>query len=67
MTSVTSLLVTVFLGTLLSYTKLIKAPYKFDGNTELLCTQGRVIGPHLAARGKSHGFSRVAAETWGIF
>ena len=25
------------------------------------------IGPHLAARGKSHGFSRVAAGTWGTF
>ena len=29
--------------------------------------QCRGIGPHLAARGKSHGFSRVAAGTWGIF
>ena len=25
------------------------------------------IRPHLVARGKSHGFSRVAAGTWGIF
>ena len=25
------------------------------------------IGPHLMARGKSHGFSRVAAGTCGIF
>ena len=25
------------------------------------------IGPHLAARGKSHGFSHVAAGTWGTF
>ena len=24
------------------------------------------IGPHLALRGKSHGFSLVAAGTWGI-
>ena len=23
--------------------------------------------PHLAGRGKSHGFSRVAAGTWGKF
>ena len=37
------------------------------GNTELLCTQCRGIGPHLLARGKSHGFSQVAARTWGIF
>ena len=37
------------------------------GNTEFLCTQCRGSGPHLAARGKSHEFSRVAAGTWGIF
>ena len=37
------------------------------GNTELLCPQCRGIGPHSAARGKSHGFSRVAAATRGIF
>ena len=27
----------------------------------------RAIGPHLAARGKSHEFSRVGAGTWCIF
>ena len=37
------------------------------GKTQLLCMQCRRIGPHLVARGKSHGFSRVAAGTWGIF
>ena len=37
------------------------------GNTELLFTQCRGIGPHLALRGNSHGFSLVAAGTWGIF
>ena len=37
------------------------------GNTELLCTQCWGIGPHLAARGKSHGFSRVAVGTWLTF
>ena len=26
------------------------------GKTQLLCMQCRVIGPHLVARGKSHGF-----------
>ena len=31
------------------------------GKTQLLCMQCRGIGPHLLARGKSHGFSRVAA------
>ena len=34
---------------------------------QLLSMQCREIGPHLVARGKSHGFSRVAAGTWGIF
>ena len=29
--------------------------------------QCRGIGQHLASRGKSHEFSRVAAGTWGIF
>ena len=37
------------------------------GKRQLLWTQCRGIGPHLAAREKSHGFSRVAAGTWGIF
>ena len=37
------------------------------GKTLLLCMQCKRIGPHLVARGKSHGFSRVAAGTWRIF
>ena len=37
------------------------------GKTQLLFLQCRGIGPHLVARGKSHGFSRVAAGTLGIF
>ena len=37
------------------------------GNTKFICKQCRGIGPHLAARGKSHEFPRVAAGTWGIF
>ena len=37
------------------------------GNMELPCMQYMRIGPHLAVRGKSHGFSRVVAGTWGIF
>ena len=35
--------------------------------TQLLCMQCRGIWPHLVVRGKSHGFSRVVAGTWGIF
>ena len=38
-----------------------------NGKTQLLCMSCRGIGPNLVARGKSHGFSRVAAGTWGIF
>ena len=37
------------------------------GKTQLLCLRCRGIGPHLAERGKSHGFSLVVAGTWGIF
>ena len=37
------------------------------GKTQLLCMHCRGIGPHHVARGKSHGFSRVAAGTWVIF
>ena len=37
------------------------------GKTQLLCMECSLIGPHLVARGKSHGFSRVAAGTCGIF
>ena len=37
------------------------------GNTELLCPQCRGFGPHLPPRRMSHGISRVAAVTWGIF
>ena len=36
-------------------------------NTEFLCTHCWGIGPHLMARGKPHGISRVEAEIWGIF
>ena len=36
-------------------------------NTEHLSMKCRGIGPHLAANGKSHEFSRVAAGTWCIF
>ena len=36
------------------------------GKTKLLCMQCMGIGPHRMTRGKSHGFSRVTAGTWGI-
>ena len=34
---------------------------------QLLCMQCRGIGPHLVARGKSHGFSRVASIVYSNF
>ena len=37
------------------------------GKTQLLYMQCRGIGPLLVGRGKSHGFSRFAAGTCGIF
>ena len=37
------------------------------GKTQLLSMLCSGIGPHLTARGKSHGFSRGAAGTWVIF
>ena len=39
----------------------------FDWDNAIALMQCRGIRPHLVARGKSHGFSRVAAGTWGIF
>ena len=33
----------------------------------MLGTQFRGTGPHLGARGRSHGFSQVSVGTWGIF
>ena len=33
----------------------------------MLCMQCREMGTHLAASGRSHGFSRVAVGTWVIF
>ena len=37
------------------------------GNTKLLFTQCTGIGPHLAVRGKPHGFTLIAMGAWGIF
>ena len=37
------------------------------GKMQLLCMECTGIGPQLVWRGKSHGFSRVASGTWGIF
>ena len=45
----------------------IEAPYVFDWEKAIALDTMQGTGPHLAARGKSHGLSRVAAGTWGIF
>ena len=57
----------VFLGITESSIREIEVPYVFDWDMELLSMKCRGIRPHLAARGKSHEFSRVAAGTWCIF
>ena len=62
-----SLVLTVFLGILFGSIREIHVPYIFEWKTELLSMKCRGIGPHHAARGKSHEFSRVAADTWCIF
>ena len=56
---------TVLLGTLWSSIKQIEAAYVFD--CENAFALDTIQGPHLVARGKSHGFSRVASGTWCIF
>ena len=39
----------------------------FDWEHRIVLKECRGVGSHLPARGKSHGFSRFAAGTWGIF
>ena len=56
-----------FWGTLCSSIKEIKAPYLFDWEQGIALHTMQGIGPHLRARGKSHGFSRVAEGTLAIF
>ena len=58
---------TVLLGTLLSSINQIEAPYVFDWENAIALDtmQGNRASSHR--EGKSHGFSRVAAGTWGIF
>ena len=53
---------TVLLGTLWSSIKQIEAPYMFDWENAIALDTMQGNWAHLTARGKSHGFSRVAAE-----
>ena len=55
------------MGTLYSSIKQIEAPYVFEWENSIALHAVRGIRPHLVVRVKSHGFSRVASGTWGIF
>ena len=57
----------MLLGTLWSSIKLIEPPYVFDWENAIALDTMPGNRPHLAARGKSHGFSRVTEGTWCIF
>ena len=54
-------------GTLESSIKQIEAPYVFDWENAIALHAMQVNQASSVARGKFHGFSRVAACTWGIF
>ena len=56
-----------FSVTLCSSIKQIMAPYLFDWEQGIALHTMQGIGPHVSASSKSHGFSRVAAGTWGMF
>ena len=56
-----------FWGTLSISVKQTKVPYLFYWEQGIALHACSEIGPHLSARGKYHGFSSVAAGTWGIF
>ena len=58
---------TVLLGTLWSSIKLIEALYVFDWENAIALDTMQGNRASSAGRGKSHGFSRVAAGTWGTF
>ena len=57
----------MFLGILFSSIREIEVPYVFDWEHGTPQHEMQEIRPHLAARGKSHEFSPVAAGTWCIF
>ena len=65
-TQCSSSLLRDFSGTLCSSIKQIKAPYLFDWEQGIALHTMLGNRPHLSASSKSHGFSRVAAGTWGM-
>ena len=58
---------TGFFGILFSSISEIEVPYVFDWEHGTPQHEMQGNQPHLAARGKSHEFSRVVAGTWCIF
>ena len=52
---------------LCSSIKETKASSLFDWEQGVVLHAMQGIGSHLSASGKSHGFSQVAAGTWGTF
>ena len=58
---------TVVLGTLLCSIKQIDAPYVFDWEHGIALHPMQGIRVLTPAKGVSHGISRGAAGTWGIF
>ena len=58
---------TVFVGTLWCSIKHIEAPYVFDWEHGIALHPGQGIRALTPAEGMTHGISRVAAGTWGIF
>ena len=58
---------TVLLGTLWSSIKQIEASYVLDWEHAIALHAMQVNRASSRGEGKSHGISRVAAETWGIF
>ena len=57
----------VFLGTLWCSIKKNEASYVFNGEYDIALHLKQGIRAPSPLRGMSHGISRVAAGTWGIF
>ena len=62
-----SLDVRVFLGILFSTIREIEVLMSLIGNIEHLSMKCRGIGPHLAARGKSHDFFLELLQAPGVY
>ena len=54
-------------GDSLEFNQANRGSYVFYWENAIALHAMQEIRPHLVAREKSHGFSRVAPGTWGIF